>query len=78
MSPRAPKNAPAGGEAMPADREAWLLMSDLVLDHGRGREVTDALGISFGRARAVRRVRALSAADIGALRRVLVKLRRPR
>jgi DNA-binding MarR family transcriptional regulator len=150
MSPRAPKNAPAGGEAMSADREVWLLMSDLVLDNGRRREVTDALGISFGRARAVRRVArepmamrelaamlgidppnatvlvddlealglvrrrphptdrraklveatrkgkamarqaddilgtppaalsALSASDIGALRRVLVKLRRPR
>ena len=37
-------------------REAWLLMSDLVLDHGRRREVSEAVGISFGRARAVRRV----------------------
>ena len=37
-------------------REAWLLMSDLVLDHSRRREVADAVGISFGRARAVRRV----------------------
>ena len=47
----------------PADRsqrdgaaEAWLLMSDLVLDHDRRRQISDALGISFGRARAVRRV----------------------
>jgi DNA-binding MarR family transcriptional regulator len=39
-----------------AAREAWLLMSDLVLDHERRREVADALGVSFGRARAVRRV----------------------
>jgi DNA-binding MarR family transcriptional regulator len=37
-------------------REVWLRMSDLVLDHERRREVADALGVSFGRARAVRRV----------------------
>jgi len=37
-------------------REAWLLMSDLVLDHGRRREVSEAVGMSFGRARAIRRV----------------------
>jgi DNA-binding MarR family transcriptional regulator len=36
--------------------EAWLLMSDLVLDFQRRRDVSDAVGISFGRARAVRRV----------------------
>src|SRR4051812_33316715 len=35
-------------------REAWLLMSDLVLDNTRRREVADALGMSFGRAGAVR------------------------
>jgi DNA-binding MarR family transcriptional regulator len=47
----------------PADRargdvasEVWLLMSELVLDHERRRQVSDALGISFSRARAVRRV----------------------
>src|SRR3954452_24605789 len=37
-------------------REVWLLMSDLVLDHERRREVSEAVGISFGRARAVRRL----------------------
>jgi DNA-binding MarR family transcriptional regulator len=37
-------------------REVWMLMSDLVLDNERRREVADALGISFGRARTVRRV----------------------
>ena len=37
-------------------REVWLLMSDLVLDNQRRREVSDALGMSFGRARAVRRL----------------------
>jgi DNA-binding MarR family transcriptional regulator len=31
-------------------------MSDLVLDHERRRQVSDALGISFSRARAVRRL----------------------
>ena len=37
-------------------REVWLLMSDLVLDNERRRDVAEALGISFGRARAVRRL----------------------
>jgi DNA-binding MarR family transcriptional regulator len=37
-------------------REVWLLMSDLVLDNERRREVADALGMSFGRARTVRRL----------------------
>jgi DNA-binding MarR family transcriptional regulator len=45
--------------AAPADdpaRDVWMLMSDLVLDHQRRREVSDALGMSFGRARALRRL----------------------
>ena len=46
--------------AVPADadlaREAWLLMSDLVLDNQRRRDVSDAVGLSFSRTRAVRRV----------------------
>jgi DNA-binding MarR family transcriptional regulator len=45
--------------ARPADdpsREVWLLISDLVLDNMRRREVSDALGMSFGRARALRRL----------------------
>jgi len=37
-------------------RQAWLLMSDLVIAHDRRRQVSDALGMSFGRARAVRRL----------------------
>jgi DNA-binding MarR family transcriptional regulator len=37
-------------------REAWMLMSNLVLDNDRRREVSEALGISFARARALRRV----------------------
>lgn len=39
-----------------AATEAWLLMSELVLDNQRRRQVSDAAGISFGRARAVRLV----------------------
>ena len=42
--------------ASDTSREVWLLMSDLVLDNERRREVSDALGISFGRARTVRRL----------------------
>ena len=42
---------------MPSDaRDVWLLMSDLVLDNTRRREVSDALEMSFGRARAIRRL----------------------
>lgn len=34
----------------------WLLMSDLVLDHTRRRQVSEEVGLSFGRARAIRRL----------------------
>ena len=37
-------------------REVWRIMSDLVLDNMRRREVSEALGMSFGRARAIRRL----------------------
>jgi DNA-binding MarR family transcriptional regulator len=37
-------------------REVWLLMSELVLDHQRRREVSEAVGMTFSRARAIRRV----------------------
>jgi DNA-binding MarR family transcriptional regulator len=46
-------------DAPPTDdpaREVWVLLSDLVLDHERRREVSEALGISFGRSRARRRL----------------------
>jgi DNA-binding MarR family transcriptional regulator len=36
--------------------EIWGVMTDLVLDNMRRREVSDALGMSFGRARAIRRL----------------------
>jgi DNA-binding MarR family transcriptional regulator len=41
----------------PAAR-AWSIMSDLVLDNERRREVSDALGLPFGRVRALRRIAA--------------------
>ena len=37
-------------------REVWRLMSDLVLDHDRRRQVSQALGMSFSRTRALRRL----------------------
>ena len=37
-------------------RDLWLMMSDLVLENTRRREVSDALGMSFGRTRAIRRL----------------------
>ena len=47
---------PGEDPAAATAREVWLLMSDLVLDNERRREVADALGMSFGRARTVRRL----------------------
>jgi DNA-binding MarR family transcriptional regulator len=47
-------NAPE--DASETAREVWLLMSDLVLDNQRRRQVADAVGMSFGRARALRRL----------------------
>jgi DNA-binding MarR family transcriptional regulator len=51
-----------------AAREVWLLISDLVLDNTRRREVTQALGLSFGRSRALRRLsrRPLSMGELAA------------
>jgi DNA-binding MarR family transcriptional regulator len=37
-------------------RLAWSLMCDLVLNNERRREVSDALGMSFGRIKAIRRL----------------------
>ena len=46
------------GRKLAADlsREVWTMMSDLVLDHQRRRQVSEAVGLSFSRTRAVRRV----------------------
>jgi DNA-binding MarR family transcriptional regulator len=54
----ADRNTRATASEQPAElaREVWLLMSDLVLDHQRRRDVSEAVGVSFGRARTVRRV----------------------
>ena len=51
-----------------AAREAWMLMSDLVLDNQRRRAVADAVGMPFGRARAVRRLarRPMSMSELAA------------
>jgi DNA-binding MarR family transcriptional regulator len=51
-------------------RDVWLLMSDLVLDNQRRRQVTDALGMSFGRSRALRRL-ARGPMSMGELAQVL-------
>lgn len=61
MSERAavPEPGSKGGpeaELSPAASAAWSLMGDLVLDNERRREVADALGMSFGRAKALRRL----------------------
>jgi DNA-binding MarR family transcriptional regulator len=49
-----------------AAREVWLLMSDLILDNERRRDVADAVGMSFGRARTIRRLarRAMSMSEL--------------
>ncbi len=39
-----------------AARQAWSAMCDLVLDNERRRAVSDAVGLSFGRIRALRRI----------------------
>lgn len=59
---------------MPADdssviaREAWTLMSDLVLDNARRSQVSEALGMSFSRTRAIRRIahRSMSMGELAA------------
>ena len=40
----------------PTAQEVWLLMTDVVLENTRRREVSEALGMSFGRTRAIRRL----------------------
>ena len=37
-------------------QDVWLLMTDVVLENTRRREVSEALGMSFGRTRAIRRL----------------------
>lgn len=45
---------PSDNQELP--REVWRLMSELVLDHQRRRQVSEVIGLSFYRARALRRV----------------------
>jgi DNA-binding MarR family transcriptional regulator len=63
------RNDESGGKAA-ADlsREVWMLMSDLVLDHQRRRQMSEAVGLSFSRTRAVRRVaeKPMSMGDLAA------------
>jgi DNA-binding MarR family transcriptional regulator len=58
-SAEADRTVPAEGAAqteVEAAAEAWRIVSDMVLDNERRRKVADSLGLSFGRARALRRV----------------------
>jgi DNA-binding MarR family transcriptional regulator len=52
------KEAPSAGNETDAARRAWAAMCDLVLDNERRRAVSDAVGLPFGRIRALRRVAA--------------------
>lgn len=56
MIERRKLNDPGPDTASDLSREVWTLMSDLVLDHQRRRQVSEAVGLSFSRTRAVRRV----------------------
>jgi DNA-binding MarR family transcriptional regulator len=52
-----PAGDPSRRDAASAtSREVWMLISDLVFDNTRRREVSEALGMSFGRTRAIRRL----------------------
>jgi DNA-binding MarR family transcriptional regulator len=48
--------------------EAWRIMGALVLDNQRRREVSEAVGLSFGRIRALRRIagRTMSMSELAA------------
>jgi DNA-binding MarR family transcriptional regulator len=68
MSVRPAEDPPQGDATAETAREVWSLMSDFVLDHPRRRKVSDAVGMSFGRARAIRRLarRSMSMRELGA------------
>lgn len=55
-SPKPGPSSKPEAELTPTASAAWSLMGDLVLDNERRREVADALGMSFGRAKALRRL----------------------
>ena len=51
----APDDSPQDDAAAIA-REVWMIISDLVTDQGRRREVTEATGLNFARTRVLRRI----------------------
>jgi DNA-binding MarR family transcriptional regulator len=54
----APKSdTPSQSDPSALATEVWLMMSDVVLDQHRSREVAEAVGVSFGRMRAGRLAR---------------------
>jgi DNA-binding MarR family transcriptional regulator len=54
--PRSNSAKSSSASASKAADEAWDIMRELVLDNERRREVSDALGMSFGRLKALRRI----------------------
>ena len=55
MNPDRHDEGPEQDERVSA-REAWLLMNDLVLAHSRRRDVSESLGLSFAKIRALRQL----------------------
>jgi DNA-binding MarR family transcriptional regulator len=53
-----------------AARQVWQMMGDLVLDNQRRREVSEQVGLSFGKIRALRRI-ALRPTPMGELATLL-------
>jgi DNA-binding MarR family transcriptional regulator len=68
MSERPKANPSRRATAPDVSRHVWTLMSDLVLDNQRRRQVSEAVGLSFARTRAVRRVadKPMSMGDLAA------------
>lgn len=56
MTPSPAAEPPSPGVTQATAGEVWTLMSDLVLDEQRRRGVSAAVGLSFARIRAVRRL----------------------
>ncbi len=58
-----------GARRQRAAREVWQAMAELVLDNERRREVSDRVGLSFGKIRALRRIagRAMPMRELAAL-----------
>ena len=63
--------ASAATSAAEDARRAWAAMCDLVLDNQRRREVSESVGLSFARVRALRRI-APAPITMGALATALV------